>query len=114
MINSLKPNQVFCFGSNMNGYHNGGAAKQAMQWGAIYGIGYGRQGQTFAIPTLASDFTKLPLQTIKEFLEDFIFLAKLEPQTEFLLTSIGTGIAGFSKEEIESIMPTLPTNVIRV
>lgn len=114
MITILKPNNVFVFGSNMNGYHNGGAAKQAMQWGAIYGIGIGRMGQTYAIPTLASDFSKLPLSTIKFYLEKLIEDALLEPHTEFLFTSIGTGIAGFSKEEIDSIMPTLPTNVTRV
>lgn len=114
MINSLKQNQVFVFGSNTNGYHNGGAAKQAVEWGAIYGIGVGRQGQTYAIPTLGSDFTKLPLETITYHLLKLVCDASQEPQTEFLLTKIGTGIAGFTEEEIESIMPTLPSNIIRV
>lgn len=115
MIDKLEPNQVFVFGSNTNGYHYGGAAYQAMvNWGAIKGIGYGRQGQTYAIPTLDTDMSKLPLTTIKWYLTDFCFYAEMHPSTEFLLTRIGLGIAGFTEEEMESIMPQFPSNVIRV
>lgn len=114
IITFLKSNQVFVFGSNTNGYHNGGAAKQAMEWGAVYGIGEGRQGQTYAIPTLDTDFSKLPLKTIQIYLERLVGYAYLFPNTEFLLTAIGQGIAGFSKKEIESIMPPLPSNIINI
>ena len=114
MITRLNPNQVFVFGSNMNGFHLGGAALQAREWGAVWGIGFGRQGQTFAVPTLDTDMGKLPLTTIKYYLQELVWHAKMHPNTEFLLTAIGQGIAGFSKEEIESVMPELPPNVIRV
>jgi hypothetical protein len=115
MITELKENQVFVFGSNTNGYHYGGAAYQAMvNWGAIRGIGSGRQGKTYAIPTLDTDMSKLPLETIKEYLQEFRNYAKIHPNTEFLLTRIGLGIAGFTEEEMESIMPIFPSNVIKV
>lgn len=33
-ITELKPNEIFVFGSNLQGYHGGGAARLAMnQWG---------------------------------------------------------------------------------
>ena len=52
-ITELKPNEIFVFGSNLQGYHGGGAARLAMnQWGAVWGQGTGLQGQTYAIPTM--------------------------------------------------------------
>lgn len=115
MINSLRPNQVFVFGSNLAGNHAGGAAKQAKEsFGAKDGIPYGFQGQSFAIPTLDENMQKLPLSAIEQYLKWFVIDAKLEPKKEFLFTPIGTGIAGFSKEEMDSIMPEFPSNVIRV
>ena len=43
---------IFVFGSNPEGRHGAGAAKIAMtKFGAIYGQGEGRQGNSYAIPT---------------------------------------------------------------
>ena len=39
IITSLGPNEIFTFGSNLEGRHGKGAAKQALQWGAVYGKG---------------------------------------------------------------------------
>jgi len=114
-VQQLDSNEVFVFGSNMNGYHYGGAAQKALDWGAIMGIGVGRQGKTYAIPTLDTDMSKLPLTTIQYFLNEFLNYAELFPNTKFLLTKIGQGIAGFTVEEIESIMPHhIPSNVIKI
>lgn len=111
----LDTNEVFVFGSNMNGFHYGGAAQKALDWGAIMGIGVGRQGKTYAIPTLDTDMSKLSLTTIQYFLNEFLNYAELFPNTKFLLTKIGQGIAGFTAEEIESIMPHyIPENVIHI
>jgi hypothetical protein len=115
LITKLDNDEVFVFGSNTNGYHYGGAALQAMlDFGAIQGIGSGRQGKSYAIPTLDTNMEKLPLKTISYYLQDLVWYAKMHPGTKFLLTAVGTGIAGYKKEEIESIMPVLPDNVIRV
>lgn len=42
-ITSLQSDEVFVFGSNLQGLHAGGAAKLAMQWGAVWGKGVGLQ-----------------------------------------------------------------------
>lgn len=45
-IQELKENQIFVFGSNMNGNHAGGAARLAVEkFGAIMGQAEGLQGK---------------------------------------------------------------------
>lgn len=115
MITELKHNQVFIFGSNICGYHEGGAARKAFDdFGAIYGKGVGIQGQSYAIPTLDEHFNKLGLSIIKYYLEDLDDYARTHKGLEFLLTKVGEGIAGFEPQQMESIMPNFPSNVIRV
>lgn len=109
-INHLKPNQIFVFGSNKDGIHAGGAAKQAfLDFGAIYGIGFGLQGQSYAIPTM-----EISLEKIGHYITKFIEYARLTPDKEYLVTAIGTGIAGFRPEDIDPYWINLPANVIRV
>jgi hypothetical protein len=94
-IKDLKSNEVFVFGSNVEGKHIGGAANQAMEWGAIWGQGVGLHGQTFAIPTMFDHYS-----SIQPYIEDFINFAKEHPNLKFFVTRIGCGIAGFSDKEI--------------
>ena len=50
-ITELQPNEVFVFGSNLEGMHGGGAALIAYRkFGAIMGQGVGLQGQSYGIP----------------------------------------------------------------
>lgn len=94
-ITSLQPNEVFVFGSNLEGFHAGGAARQAMEWGAVWRQGTGLQGRTYAIPTMfrqASD--------IQPYVDEFIAFARQHPEKVFLVTEIGCGIAGFTCKEI--------------
>ena len=52
-INVLAPEEVFVFGSNLEGHHGGGAAHTALRkFRAVYGQGVGLQGQSYAIPTM--------------------------------------------------------------
>ena len=45
-------NTIFVFGSNPEGRHGAGSAKVAReQFGAIYGVGEGLQGNSYALPT---------------------------------------------------------------
>lgn len=109
-INSLEPNEVFVFGSNLRGHHVGGAAKQAQeQFGAIWGVGVGIQGQSYAVPTM-----ELSLEEIAQYIAQFVRFANLTPQYIYYVTPIGTGIAGFSQEEMGEVWSrfNLPTNVI--
>lgn len=95
-INSLDPNEVFVFGSNLTGHHGGGAARAALnKFGAIWGQGVGLQGQSYAIPTMQGG-----VETIKPYVDEFIKFAKTHPELKFYVTRIGCGIAGFKDEEI--------------
>ena len=95
-INSLSDNEVFFFGSNLRGWHQGGAAKHAHRYfGAIWGQGVGFQGQSYAIPTMQGG-----VETIKPYVDEFIIFAQKHPELRFLVTRIGCGIAGFKDEEI--------------
>lgn len=95
-ITALRPNEIFVFGSNLQGYHGGGAARLAMdKWGAIWGQGVGLQGQTYAIPTMQGG-----TDTIRPYVDQFIKFAQNDPERTYLVTEIGCGIAGFRPEEI--------------
>ena len=114
-ITELEPNEVIIFGSNSAGGHHGGLAKQCVDdFGAIMGVGFGRQGKCYAIPTLNENFEKLPLEIIKHYLNELADYARLYKGEIFYLTAIGQGIANFTKEEMESIMPIFPDNVIKL
>ena len=96
LVVSLKPNEVFVFGSNLGGFHGGGAAQAAYnKFGAIWGQGVGMQGQSYAIPTMQGG-----VETIAPYVDEFIEYAKNHPEKRFLVTEIGCGIAGFAPEEI--------------
>lgn len=114
MITELKQNQIFVFGSNLNGNHAGGAARQALKFGAVMGEGVGLFGQTYAIATLDKAMQKMPLSAIEFQLYVLSKEAKTNHDKEYLLTPIGTGIAGFTLEEIKSILPEFPDNVVLV
>ena len=95
-IRSLGANEIFVFGSNLQGAHGGGAARIAFeQFGAIMGQGVGLQGQSYAIPTMQGG-----VNTIKPYVDEFIAFAKQHPELTFLVTKIGCGIAGFRADEI--------------
>ena len=96
LVVSLKPNEVFVFGSNLGGFHGGGAARTAYnKFGAIWGQGVGMQGQSYAIPTMQGG-----VETIAPYVDEFIEYAKNHPEKRFLVTEIGCGIAGFAPEEM--------------
>jgi hypothetical protein len=95
-IQSLAPDEVFVFGSNLGGFHGGGAARAAMdKFGAVWGQGIGLQGQSYAIPTMQGG-----VETIKPYVDQFIEFALSRPDLFFYVTRIGCGIAGFTDEEI--------------
>ncbi len=96
IINNLKPNEIFVFGSNLDGMHGGGAARAAYnKFGAIWGQGVGLQGQSYGIPTMHGG-----VDVIKPYVDEFINFAKSHHELKFLVTRIGCGIAGFRDEEM--------------
>lgn len=95
-ITRLAPNEIFVFGSNLQGMHGGGAARMAYeQFGAVWGEGVGLFGQSYAIPTMQGG-----VDTIKPYVDDFIRFAQGHDELDFLVTEIGCGIAGFTPRDI--------------
>ena len=95
-ISTLEPNEVFVFGSNLQGWHGGGAAAAAMRYfGAIWEQGVGMQGQSYAIPTMHGG-----VEVIKPYVDEFITYAREHQDKVFYVTRIGCGIAGFKDSEI--------------
>lgn len=95
-ITELKDNEIFVFGSNLEGRHGGGAALLAYRkWGAVWGQGVGLQGQCYGIPTMHGGPEK-----IKPYVDEFIEFARNHKELNFLVTEIGCGIAGFSPEDM--------------
>ena len=95
-ITRLEPNEIFVFGSNLAGFHGGGAARIAYEdFGAEWGVGVGRTGQCYAIPTMQGG-----VETIRPYVDEFIRYAENHLELTFLVTRIGCGIAGFTDEQI--------------
>lgn len=94
-ILELASNEIFVFGSNLAGRHGGAARFAFKKFGAIWGIGVGLQGQSYAIPTMQGG-----AETIAPYVDQFIDFAKEHQDQKFLVTEIGCGIAGFSPEDI--------------
>ena len=105
---------MFVFGSNLAGRHGAGAARYAaMKYGAIYGQGEGRQGQSYAIPTKDAELRTLALPEIEAAVRRFVSYAAENHSEAFALTPIGCGLAGYNRADIWAILHRvkLPYNV---
>lgn len=113
-IDTLAPNEVFVFGSNMAGAHGGGAALTALKkFGAVGGIGEGLVSQCYAFPTLNVDYTKRSEDELV--LSTMILRATAESLTAvtFYLTKVGCGIAGFDEDYMKMFFTDMPPNVVK-
>jgi len=111
-IQSLKPNEIFVFGSNEGNSkggkptHGAGTAKIARdKFGAIQGQSEGLQGQSYAIITKKYwDVEKSStLSEIGKGIQDFIIFASNHPELKFYVTKLGSSLAGYSVEEIKNL-----------
>ena len=103
-IDKLRQNEIFVFGSNLNGWHGGGAALIAHErFGAKLGISEGFTGKTYAIPTLDENMEKVSVEELAVSLSRFFVEVKNHQEYVFYLTKIGCGIAGWSVEEVRRI-----------
>lgn len=104
-IDTLEKDEIFVFGSNLEGKHLGGAAKAAHnRFGAQWGVGVELTGQTYAIPTMQGG-----IETIRPYEDQFIEYAKEHHEKKFLVTRIGCCIAGFKDEEIAPLFKKAAT-----
>jgi len=132
-ITELKSNQVFCFGSNLQGFHGAGAAGFASfgvngnkwrdfdysnkpngwkgHWN-IKGIGVGFQegneGKSYAIPTVkrAGSPMSLDKSEICKNIQDLYSFAKDHPDLEFLIAYCNDGktlLNGYTIEEMATM-----------
>lgn len=115
-IDNMGEFDIFVFGSNTQGKHDGGAAKAAMKlYDAVYGQARGLQGQSYAIVTL--DYTgneTVDLNTINKEIDDLIEFALDNEHLTFWVTKIGTGISGYTISDIAKLFSNriIPSNVV--
>lgn len=110
---------IFVFGSNLAGRHGAGAAKFAREsFGAEYGVGVGRTGDSYAIPTKdgrnGADLTQrsqtLSLALITKYVDEFKDYARNHPELHFLVTRVGCGRAGYLDSDIAPLFKECPSN----
>jgi hypothetical protein len=112
-LSCKNPEYVFVFGSNNLGKHGRGAALHAVKFhGAIKGIHFGMQGNSFAIPTKdGGTWTPLPLPTIEEYVKHFLNFAKNRKDLKFFATRIGCGLSNYRDIDIAPFFVNSPENV---
>jgi len=132
------PGDIFVFGSNLAGIHGGGAAKYAMDCGAVIGEGFGLQSgvgkagtRSYALPTLDVEyydaknpktgkvetyykFRKLTITELAFWVDRF----KVWACTEFeqtlgnyeiiFVTKVGCGLAGFEEKQVARLFQQYP------
>jgi hypothetical protein len=102
---------IFVFGSNLAGAHGAGAALEAAKhFGAQYGVGVGRTGRAYAIPTKDVQIKTMQLVEIQAYVHDFLEYAKSEPDLNFFVTAIGCGLAGYEPSHIAPMFADAPMN----
>jgi len=130
-ITNLKPNQVFVYGGNLQGFSGAGAAGFASfgvpgnvwrrfnydQWpdgkqgkwnvkGVAEGLQQGTEGKSYAIPTVTRPGARrsIPLEKIRDSIARLYTFARLNPDLEFLVayTVSGSNLNGYTSEEMAS------------
>lgn len=106
-------NHVFVFGSNLAARHGKGAALIAKQhWGASWRRNKGPFSHSYAIPTKDFKLNTLSMPTIQFHVKDFIEHAKEHTEITFLVTAIGTGLAGYNHKQIAPMFKDAPDNCV--
>jgi len=138
LIKELSPNQVFVFGSNLEGLHGKGAAGVAFgkqqsvaeiskvkdgvkgKW-AVKGVGEGLQegteGKSYAFPSVVYPGKKRSRTNaeITESVKKFYDTARNNPNLEFLVAySTKPGLAGYTPQELANFFSSqpIPSNVV--
>lgn len=102
---------VFVFGSNLAGRHGKGAALDArFKHGAQLGVGEGRTGNAYAIPTKDTQLRVRSLDDIRISVETFKAYARVNPDLVFQVTRVGCGLAGYNDGQIGPMFSDAPDN----
>lgn len=98
-IFSLRPQQVFVFGTDTKGSQRYGAAGTACKkFGAQVGVVEGPTGTCYALPTkgFQFDYFEKAVNRFKEYVES-------HSQSIFLITPVGCGHAGFNVRDVANL-----------
>lgn len=102
---------IFVFGSNEAGRHGRGAALFAKQHhGAVYGVGEGLTGNSYALPTKDFNLKTRPLEAIELSVDRFLDYARSHSDLKFEVTKIGCGLAGYQEHQIKPMFANAPAN----
>ena len=125
-ITQMTGNNIFVFGSNPEGRHGMGAAKAAMRFGALYGKGRGRKGNTYALPTknLRAGYTEkctgitykkagkrsISLEQIRENIAELYEDAVANPNLTYFVVyqKSSNNLNGYSADEIIAQFLSMP------
>lgn len=106
---------IFVFGSNLAGRHGKGAALEARRhWGAVDGSASGIWGHSYGVPTKDWQIKTLSLDRISRSVGQFKLFAHSARSLIFLVTPIGTGLAGYTHAEIAPMFRGSPSNCVFV
>lgn len=106
-----KDKSIFVFGSNLSGRHGKGAAKIAKdKFGAVYGVGQGLTGQSYAIPTKDKVLKALSIKEINQYVLEFSSFVESNSHLTFFITAVGCGLAGYKDEDIAPLFRILKEN----
>ena len=95
-VNKVRNNEIYVFSSNLQGLHNDGTARIAFQrYGAVMGQSVGLQGKCYAIPTLQGE-----PNIVRPYVDELLEFVKQHPEQTFIVTKIGTDIAGYTPQDI--------------
>ena len=98
-IFSLRPNQIFVFGTDKWGSQKYGASGMAAKkFGAQIGIIEGATGFCYALPTKGFTIEELQKAVIR--FKDYV---DSNPQLTYLITPVGCGHAGFDVAEVSAL-----------
>ena len=118
---SLPENSIFVFGSNTEGKHGKGAAKIAKdKFGAIYGISYGLQGNSFGIVTKDLNKNNHPsisrLKIINQILSFYLFAQQNKNKNFYIAyTADNKNLNGYTSIEMANMFALkvkIPDNII--
>lgn len=120
LIEKLEPNQIFVFGSNIEGRHGAGTAKLCLnKYGAKWGQASGLQGQSYGLITTELRTYKFPSRSPEEVLAEikkFYNFAKQNPDKEFLVayTADGYNLCGYTSKQLANLFSAveIPENVV--
>lgn len=81
-------------------------------FGAEEGNGCGPQGLSYAVPTKDEQLRPLKLERIAQFVTKLLGDATNDPDGYYYVTALGTGLAGYTHEQIAPLFAHHPPNVL--